>query len=55
MGAISPRLASEIDSTIRTIQAQARPQTGSAFPDEQVRSARARVMEVAHGALLFES
>ena len=55
MSAVSPRLAGEIDSAIRTIKAQARPQTGEAFPEEQVRSARARVMEVAHGALLFDS
>jgi hypothetical protein len=53
--AVSPRLKNEIESAMRTIQAQARPQTGVAFPDEQVRSARARVMEVALGALLFDA
>ena len=52
---VSPRLKSEIESAIRTIEAQARPPSGSPFPDEQVRSARARVMEVAHGALLFDT
>ena len=53
--AISPRLKNEIESAIRTIRAQARPPGGNPFPDEQVRSARARVMEVAHGALMFDS
>jgi hypothetical protein len=53
--AVSPRLRNEIESTVRTIQAQARPPSGNSFPDEQVRSARARVMEVAHGALLFDT
>jgi len=55
MNAVSPRFKSEIDSTIRTIEAQARAPGGDAFPQDQVRSARARVMEVAHGALLFDS
>jgi len=53
--AISPRLKNEIESAMRTIRAQARPPGGNPFPDEQVRSARARVMEVAHGALMFDS
>ena len=53
--AVSPRLKNEIESAMRTIQAQARAPSGSAFPEEQVRSARARVMEVAHGALLFDA
>jgi hypothetical protein len=53
--AVSPRLKNEIESAMRTIEAQARPPSGSPFPEEQVRSARARVMEVAHGALLFDT
>jgi hypothetical protein len=53
--AVSPRLKNEIESAMRTIQAQARAPGDTAFPDEQVRSARARVMEVAHGALLFDT
>ena len=55
MNAVSPRFKGEIDSAIRTIEAQTRAPGGEPFPEEQVRSARARVMEVAHGALLFDS
>src|SRR5919205_3702199 len=53
--AVSPRLKNEIESAMRTIAAQARAPSGSPFPEEQVRSARARVLEVAHGALLFDT
>jgi hypothetical protein len=55
MNAVSPRFRSEIESAVRTIESQARAPSGQPFPDEQVRSARARVMEVAHGALLFDT
>ena len=55
LNAVSPRFRSEIESAVRTIEAQARAPSGEPFPEEQVRSARARVMEVAHGALLYDA
>jgi hypothetical protein len=51
---VRPRLAEEIESAMRAVMSQTAPPGASGPSDVQVRSARARVMEVAQSTLLSE-